>query len=110
MEPNRWRVRSCFGLCKQRKTLPSFLAAYDQGHCFGMAQPSSHAYQAAVEAHGQIINQTQIGDFLSEAIHAIAITDSLVKVQIRLFTAFVNRQNPAHFEPSQEIVSKFVGR
>ena len=85
------------------------LATYNQGQGFGVPQPSGHSHQAPVDTQSQIVGPSQIGDLLEVVIHNTALDCSLFKVQIRLFAAFVDRQDPAHFESPQEVVAGFMG-
>ena len=101
VEPNSggWRV----GLrsSKDLQALHGFLATQNQGQRFGVPQPSGHSHQAPVGFQSQIVGPSQIGNLLVVAIHNTALDCSLFKVQIRLFAAFVDWQDPAHFESPQ---------
>jgi len=86
---------------KALQEVAGFAATQNQGQGFGVPHPGGDSNQAPVGFQSQIVGPSQIGNLLEVAIHNPAMACSLVKVQIRLFAAFVDRQDPAHFESPQ---------
>ena len=101
VEPNSSGCWVGLRLSKALQTMTGFLATQNQGQGFGVPHPGSDSNQAPVGFQSQIVGPSQIGNLLVVAIHNTALECSLFKVQIRLFAAFVDRQDPAYFKSPQ---------